>query len=192
MTAQNNLSWKKVFSNLGLKELSSLEFKKNSDKKKLSSCWNENKDPTKKFLAVCFEENLQKNLHVSISLSYIPKKGFCVVLEETIGKHVYIGEYLGVVKKGSISTFFSPYTVSYPTPFSSFRGYVIDAEKKGNFTRFINHSNKANTELKSVLCKDGLIRMIFLSKRSIKKGEELTLNYGTFLPKILWSWKHLF
>jgi len=60
----------------------------------------------------------------------------------------------------------------------------IDAEKKGNFTRFINHSEKPNViaELFSIPPNSfGLepvpIEVLYLAKKRIEPGEQLLINY---------------
>lgn len=60
----------------------------------------------------------------------------------------------------------------------------IDAEKKGNFTRFINHSEKPNVvaELFSIPPNSlGLdpapVEVLYLAKKRIEPGEQLLINY---------------
>jgi hypothetical protein len=57
--------------------------------------------------------------------------------------------------------------------------FMLDAEKQGNLTRFINHSDSPNLEAKTRA--DGQI--VFVAKRNIYFGEELTFNYGAAFPK---------
>jgi SET domain-containing protein len=62
--------------------------------------------------------------------------------------------------------------------------YIIDANRKGNIARWINHSCNPNCEAfveeneKGKTRKD---RVIIQAKRNIKPGEELTYDYGIVL-----------
>ena len=62
--------------------------------------------------------------------------------------------------------------------------YIIDANRKGNIARWINHSCNPNCEAfveeneKGNSRKD---RVIIEAKRNIKAGEELTYDYGIVL-----------
>jgi SET domain-containing protein len=62
--------------------------------------------------------------------------------------------------------------------------YIIDANRKGNIARWINHSCNPNCEAfveeneKGNSRKD---RVIIEAKRNIKPGEELTYDYGIVL-----------
>ena len=58
-----------------------------------------------------------------------------------------------------------------------FWGFVIDAEKGGNLTRFINHSDQPNLEPIGVFWK-GSLHIILRSLKKIQKGEQLTYDYG--------------
>ncbi|CAI5444606.1 unnamed protein product [Caenorhabditis angaria] len=53
---------------------------------------------------------------------------------------------------------------------------VIDATKKGNFARFINHSCSPNCYAK-VLTIEGEKRIVIYSKGTINKGDEITYDY---------------
>ena len=75
---------------------------------------------------------------------------------------------------------------------------TIDAKYSGNYTRFINHSCSPNVKVNSLLlclsrltfiCQQvanvswdydeiQLIHMCFYTDKLIKKGEELTIDYG--------------
>lgn len=91
---------------------------------------------------------------------------------------VYIGEYTGEVRHvNRLKPELNGYCFHYPTRFFSWRYTVIDSQKWGNETRFINHSDKPNLELAWAL-KNDLMHLIFIANRFIEKGEELTIDYG--------------
>ena len=56
---------------------------------------------------------------------------------------------------------------------------VIDATAIGNHTRFVNHNcgDLVNCRVEVAVI-DRLPRNFFISKRGIKKGEQILLNYG--------------
>lgn len=52
---------------------------------------------------------------------------------------------------------------------------VIDGTKRDNTARYINHSCDPNTEAEHEVTED---RIYMRAKRPIKKGEEITIDYG--------------
>ncbi|KAF1851182.1 SET domain-containing protein [Cucurbitaria berberidis CBS 394.84] len=66
---------------------------------------------------------------------------------------------------------------SSTTSVSAGESVMIDASRKGNWTRFINHSCKAHCDYR--VCRVGNIRMIVVEAvKDIPPGVELTVNYG--------------
>lgn len=58
----------------------------------------------------------------------------------------------------------------------------LDAEKKGNFTRFINHSQKPNLEaifyrIPSIEGRDAGFEIVYVAKKKILPGEQLLVCY---------------
>lgn len=53
---------------------------------------------------------------------------------------------------------------------------IIDATRKGNVSRFINHSCDPNAETQKWTV-NGELRIGFFSKREIMKGDEITFDY---------------
>jgi hypothetical protein len=108
-----------------------------------------------------------------------PLKGYGLFAEQQIPEMTCIGEYVGVVKKRNKkqdrdNSYIFEYAIdTFDT------GYVIDAEKKGNHTRFINHSDHPNL-ISRWLVVDGLPRVIFFTKTAINKDEELVVDYGPY------------
>ena len=54
--------------------------------------------------------------------------------------------------------------------------FVIDATRKGNVARYVNHSCGPNCEPRLVVA-DGKHHIVLVSKTSINKGEELCYDY---------------
>lgn len=52
----------------------------------------------------------------------------------------------------------------------------LDAEKKGNFTRFINHSQKPNVEAELFRTSNGC-EIVYIAKKTIRPGEQLLVCY---------------
>ncbi len=104
-------------------------------------------------------------------------KGYGLFAQEVIPEMICVGEYVGIVKKrdrkkDNDNSYIFEYAID-----TLDTGYVIDAEKQGNHTRFINHSDDPNL-LSRWLLIDGLPRIIFFTKRQILPNEELTVDYG--------------
>lgn len=98
--------------------------------------------------------------------------------DTNLAKNAFIGEYTGVVKRVfRKNPDINGYCFHYPTRFFSFHYYVIDALSDGNLMRFVNHSDDPNV-LPLWLYSKGLNHLVFIAKRDIQKGEELTVNYG--------------
>jgi len=105
-----------------------------------------------------------------------PLVGFGVFAKKDIPELTFIGEYAGDLRArkkhdGTNDYIFGYMVGMFRTP------WVIDAEKRGNFTRFINHSFYPNVSSRGVVV-DGIYHVIFFANRPIKKGEQLTYDYG--------------
>jgi len=57
------------------------------------------------------------------------------------------------------------------------RDLVVDATRKGNYARFINHSCEPNCEVQMWVV-DGVPRLGIFAKKEIEKNGELSLNYN--------------
>lgn len=98
--------------------------------------------------------------------------------DEDLEEKSFIGEYAGIFKRVyRKKPDINGYCFHYPTRFFSFQYHVIDALKEGNLMRFINHSESPNVQ-PIWLNHKGLLRLVFIAKRPIKKGEQLFFNYG--------------
>lgn len=104
--------------------------------------------------------------------------GYGVFAEEGIPYGAFVGEYSGLVRRlYRRHSDQNPYCFHYPTKFWSLKYYIIDSFKEGNLTRFINHSHHPNLE-PICLVDRGLLHQVFIASRPIRKGEQLTFDYG--------------
>lgn len=125
-----------------------------------------------------YGEKMRKRAFAPIYLQKVnPLIGYGVFAKENISSLSYIGEYTGELRKrrrfkDKGNDYIFGYMVgSFGTP------WIIDAKDKGNFTRFINHSFYPNVSSRGVVL-DGVYRVIFFANKAIKKGEQLTYDYG--------------
>ncbi|EPP34599.1 SET domain protein [Chlamydia ibidis] len=113
--------------------------------------------------------------------SYI---GYGVFARQHIPAWSYIGEYTGLLRhRQALWLDENDYCFRYPLPLLSWRYFTIDSGYQGNFTRFINHSDKPNVEAIGAF-HDGLFHIIIRSIKTIEAGEELCYHYGPLY------WKH--
>lgn len=122
-----------------------------------------------------------------IEKSYMPKVsaqwlnediGHGLFAEEIIAKGSYVGEYTGIVRRND-RRYFEPqnnYCYEYPVEDEIGRPFVIDATN-GCFTRLINHSTKPNLQ-PTYAFYDNFYHLIFVAKKEIQIGEQLSYNYG--------------
>jgi hypothetical protein len=141
--------------------------------------------PEKIWMGIYFEKEIENGLHPPISIQYVGKNvGYGVFAEKTIAPCSFVGEYTGIVyEKKKKNLIGKKYCMRYPL-WEGKKHFTMDAEKKGNFTRFINHSSNPNLGLQSVYWK-GVPRMIFVALKEIKKGSQLTFDYGASFWKDL-------
>lgn len=112
-----------------------------------------------------------------VSIRWISEKvGYGLFTEEDLQENVYVGEYVGLIRKNDDHTQFNHYLYSYPVLDFIGRNYVIDASK-GNLTRFANHSFEPNLQPVYAYF-SGFYHCIFTTLRPILKGTQLTYNYG--------------
>lgn len=94
--------------------------------------------------------------------------GLGLYAAEDIPKKVCIVEYKGRVIKGE-----EEYTSNSKYLFEISKNKTIDGRDRSNIARYINHSCKANAE------PDTFKGAAFiLSTKNIKKGEQITYDYG--------------
>lgn len=120
-------------------------------------------------------------LHQQSPLTYIkwidPLVGYGLFAAEEIGQYALIGEYTGIIRKRSSKLDkYNHYIFGYVTGDEE-TSFVIDAEKQGNHTRFINHSDDPNLQ-STWLISQGICHVVFIAKHKIAKHTQLTYDYG--------------
>ncbi len=145
----------------------------------------EDKIPAEKiWMGIYFDKDICKGMHPPISIQIVDKEvGLGVFACKKIPPCTYVGEYTGVIQQRSAKELKEKkHCLRYNT-WEGKNNFIIDAESKGNFTRFINHSSKPNLGLQSVYWR-GIPRMIFVALKEIREGAQLTFDYGPIF------WKH--
>lgn len=98
--------------------------------------------------------------------------GYGLFAMEDLRAGELLGEYTGLARLWRNSDFTNPYVFNYV------EGAIVDASKRGNFTRFINHANQlANARYMRVIV-DGVVHIIILAYQKIAKDEQILFNYG--------------
>ena len=130
------------------------------------------------WMRAMYAKEVEQGIGPKLSIQWIdPFFGRGVFAEQNIAEFSYIGEYAGIVRKRKRildkgnDYVFGYVAAEHDTPF------VIDARSSGNFVRFVNHSENANLISRWVEV-DGLCHVILFANRLIRKGEQLSYNYG--------------
>jgi len=115
----------------------------------------------------------------SMELRWVNKEvGYGLFSIESLKKGTFITEYVGGVKHHLKSYFSSnDYLWEYGNERRERTGYQINAKKKGNLGRFINHSDNRNCEPRATLI-NGLLRIFFIAIKEIPKDDQISINYG--------------
>ncbi len=144
----------------------------------------EDKIPSEKiWMGIYFDKEIRKGIHPSVQIRYIDNEvGFGVFAMKKIPPCTFVGEYSGVILQRSPRQLKEKNHCLRYTIWEGKKNYCIDAEEKGNFTRFINHSATPNLGLQSVYWR-GIPRMIFISLKEIGEGSQLTFDYGPIFWK---------
>ena len=162
--------------------LSQLSFEELLDQKELrSSCLNDlnQKKVTEESqkLGSLFKKEIESGYSTKISIRWISEEvGYGAFSEENIEENAFVSEVVGVVRKG-IRDVLNGYSVIYPVLDKEGSYFVIDGKNKGNMTRFINHSSSPNLRFFWAF-DDGLYHGILIANQKIRKGDQLSVDYG--------------
>lgn len=126
-----------------------------------------------------FRKQLSEGYVINSTIIWIDDLlGYGLFANENISPGEYVGEYTGLVR--TLNRFkpdYNEYCFHYPTRFFSWKYYLIDGLKAGNELRYVNHSDRPN--LQPVCLYDrGLLHQCFLARTPIRKGMQLTFDYG--------------
>ncbi|XP_025196702.1 uncharacterized protein LOC112595635 [Melanaphis sacchari] len=129
--------------------------------------------------SLCTNKQFQNKQFKRTKIAKTANKGYGVFALEDIPSGTFVDEYIGevidqneMIKRMKLKKYmFNNYMVQLK------HDEIIDATRKGNITRFINHSCEPNcvAEKWNVL---GESRMGFFSKQFVRKGEEITFDYS--------------
>ncbi|KJH44043.1 SET domain protein [Dictyocaulus viviparus] len=111
----------------------------------------------------CPSRFAEKGRRVPLVVLYTVSKGWSVYTPQIISQGTFLGTYTG----------------EHQIPGT--KQYVVDASRVGNETRYFNHAcgDFANLKAVSLLSRGNLLtnNMIFFTKRTVSRGEELTFSY---------------
>ena len=132
----------------------------------------------RRWLGGYYAKELESELFAPFEIKRMSARmGYGVFARADLLPRAFIGEYTGYVRrKKLLFAKSSDYCFGLETNMG-WPGYVIDAEKGGNMTRFLNHSETPNLEPVAIFHK-GLIRIILRTLHRIAKGQQLTYDYG--------------
>lgn len=135
------------------------------------------------WIGIYFDKEIRKGNHPPVSIKYLNEEvGHGVFADKKISPCAFVGEYTGQVLKRTPKQLKDKEHCLRYTVWEGKNNFCIDAEKKGNFTRFINHSSKPNLGLQSIYWR-GIPRMIFVALKEIRAGSQLTFDYGPLFWK---------
>lgn len=119
-----------------------------------------------------------------IEIRFINREmGFGVFAKENIPPYALLNCYAGIMKPDRLIKASNHSTFA----FYQFKPFSIDAEKAGNWCRFMNHASEKNPKTNVVAwehySKWGPRIFFTASHRGIKKGDQLLYSYGEFYWK---------
>lgn len=110
--------------------------------------------------------------------------GFGLFAGERLEAGEFIGEYTGIVQEGrevfeesSEGGYETDYTWDYPDAWYEERLFEINALRKGNELRYVNHSFSPNVRVEHTLLENRWV-IFFLASERVEAGTQLTVDYG--------------
>lgn len=135
--------------------------------------------PHQKWLGQFYRTGIENPVGHDLTICWIDSQiGYGLWTNREIPPRAYLGEYTGVLRKRHLfGRWQNNYCFIYNIGEARGTSYLIDAEKKGNFTRFINHSETPNLEAASVY-HNGCMHIIFYAIQKIPANTQLCYDYG--------------
>ncbi|ETV72027.1 hypothetical protein, variant [Aphanomyces astaci] len=133
-------------------------------------------DPTK-----CRNRPFQHKATKSTRVEYMGPKGFGLVADTSIEAGDFVVEYVGEVIDEAMAAdrraanIASGQTHTYMLEME--KDILIDAQYKGNVSRFINHSCAPNCSAQKWTCEGDILRIGIVALAPIARGEEITFDY---------------
>jgi hypothetical protein len=110
-----------------------------------------------------------------------------VFAETDLSRGDMVAEYTGILCRDDVNND-NPYVWDYPTyiyeeiPGKTRRKkvrYCIDAEKSGNYTRFINHTHRKYQNVGiCIIPSNGFWHVVYIAQKDITRGQQLLTYYG--------------
>ena len=98
--------------------------------------------------------------------------------DEPLKKGTFITEYAGeIIHHWRLLFSSNEYLWEYSDNILASSPYQINAKYKGNFSRFINHSDSPNC-IPCFTVVNHLLRIFFIALKDISKNEQITVHYG--------------
>ena len=129
----------------------------------------------------CRNDNLTmcRDTEIAIAVSKVPNAGCGAFTKRFLHKGEFLGEYVGeMISQEEADRRGQLYDIrNHSSLFMLTADVALDAERKGNLMRYINHSATPNTTPRTVTV-NGDNRIGFYALQDIEAQTELTFNYG--------------
>ncbi|KAF0699139.1 Aste57867_10295 [Aphanomyces stellatus] len=131
--------------------------------------------------ALCLNRPFQQKSTKATRVDYMGRKGFGLVADEPIDVGGFVVEYLGEVIDDTMAAERRAVDIatgqSHTYMLEIEKDLLIDAQYKGNVSRFINHSCAPNCSAQKWTCEGGVMRIGIVALQPIAVGDEITFDY---------------
>lgn len=137
-------------------------------------------------LTALYGPQIRSESMAPVSIRFIAKElGYGLFAEKDLDAGALIGEYCGIVQEGrDVSPdegegegYETDYTWDYPDAWYEDILFEINALENGNELRYVNHSFEPNLVVEHTLLDNRWV-IFFIAEHYIKKGTQLTVDYG--------------